>query len=103
MPYTSDRRLFTTADRSRVVEEDDPEAAFLLVGEGGELDDATAERYGLNKPAKAKGSQSNKSRTAPDNKRQAATTTESTEDTEADDTAKSGTGAGSEGEQEKDA
>lgn len=50
--YTSEKRLYVTADRSRVVDEDDPEAAYLLVGEGGELDDAEAKKYGLKAPAK---------------------------------------------------
>ena len=43
----SNRRLYLTADKSRVVEEGDTEAAYLLVGEGGALDDDTAARYGL--------------------------------------------------------
>lgn len=79
MPYKSDKRLYLTAD-GRVVEEGDPDAASLLVNEGGELDDATAERYGLTKPAKAapapadaegekgKAAPANKARTAPANK-----------------------------------
>jgi len=45
--YTSPARLFLTADRSRVVAEDDPEAAWLLVGEGCELPAEEAARYGL--------------------------------------------------------
>lgn len=31
----SDKRLYLTVDRERVVEEGDPDAAFLLVAEGG--------------------------------------------------------------------
>jgi hypothetical protein len=54
MPFTSDKRYFLTVDRSRAVEEGHPEAAFLLVGVGGELDDATAERYGLTSGPRAK-------------------------------------------------
>lgn len=46
MPYLSKKRLYLTADGT-VVEGDDPAAATLLVGEGCELDDATAEQYGL--------------------------------------------------------
>lgn len=33
----SDERLYLTVDRERVVKEGDPEAAFLLVNEGGEV------------------------------------------------------------------
>lgn len=47
MPYTSKHRLFLTADRARVVRADDPEAAFLFVGAGGQVSDADAARYGL--------------------------------------------------------
>jgi hypothetical protein len=43
----SDRFLYLTKDRSRVVEAGDEEAAILLVGEGGFLADADAIRYGL--------------------------------------------------------
>lgn len=42
-----DRRLYLTADRSRAVEEGDPEAATLLCPAGGEVPHATAARYGL--------------------------------------------------------
>jgi len=45
--WISDRRLYTTADGSRVVEEGDPDGALLLVGEGCELPEATARKYGL--------------------------------------------------------
>jgi hypothetical protein len=48
--WISDRRLFLTADKERVVEDGDPEACFLLVGQGCELPMAEAERYGLVKP-----------------------------------------------------
>lgn len=43
----SDRRLCLTKDKSRVVEETDPEAATLLVGAGCILPAADAEKYGL--------------------------------------------------------
>jgi hypothetical protein len=46
MAWISDRRLYLTDD-DHVVEDGDPRAARLLVGAGGVLDDATAERYGL--------------------------------------------------------
>lgn len=45
--YVSTKRLFLTADKRRVVEESDPEAASLLVGEGGMVSEADARRYGL--------------------------------------------------------
>ena len=48
-----DRRLYLTADATRVVEEGDPEAAILLCPAGGEVPHATATRYGLLKKADA--------------------------------------------------
>lgn len=45
--WISDRRLFLTVDRSRVVTAEDPAAAFLLVGEGGSLPMTEAIQYGL--------------------------------------------------------
>lgn len=47
MAYISDRRLWLNRDKSAVVEDGDPAAAFLLVGEGCELDEDTAATYGL--------------------------------------------------------
>lgn len=85
MPYTSEKRLYLTAD-GKVVEEGDPNAATLLVGEGGQLSDEDAEHYGLVKgkavnnaneaPAEdaTEGEKAdtaprtNKARTAPENK-----------------------------------
>ena len=49
--YTTDRRLWLTKDRERVVEEGDPEAAFLLASAGKEIDAETAARYGLGEKA----------------------------------------------------
>lgn len=43
----SDRRLYLTADKSEVVEDGDPRAAFLFANEGYELSAAIVERYGL--------------------------------------------------------
>ncbi len=49
-------RSYVNADRTKVVSEDSPEAAFLLGLPGDEVPDAEAERLGLNKPKpKAKG------------------------------------------------
>lgn len=53
MTYRSDKRLYLNNDRSKVVEEGDADAAFLLVGEGGEISDQEAKQYGLTGKAKA--------------------------------------------------
>jgi hypothetical protein len=45
--YESPKRLYVTMDRSRVVDESDPEAAYLLVAEGGSLTEEEARQYGL--------------------------------------------------------
>ena len=47
--FTSDRRLYVTADKERVVEEGDPEAAFLLVGAGSSVDPEIARKYSLDR------------------------------------------------------
>lgn len=60
----ADRKLFLTADRERVVEEGDPDAAFLLAAPGKQISDADAERYGLKPKAKAEAKQADE----PDNK-----------------------------------
>lgn len=52
MAFISDRRLYLNADRSAVVEEGDPAAAYLLVGQGGEVPTAVASKYGLKSPGK---------------------------------------------------
>ena len=41
------RRLYHAADRKTIVEEDDPRAAFLLIGKGQMISDADARRLGL--------------------------------------------------------
>ena len=51
--FTSDRTLYLTADQSEVVEEGDPRAAFLLVREGSQIDDALAKQHGLKASSKA--------------------------------------------------
>lgn len=43
----ADRRLYLTADKSRVVEHGDPDAAWLLAGVGGQIPPAEADRLGL--------------------------------------------------------
>lgn len=50
--YVTDRKLWLTADRERVVEDGDPEAAHLLASKGKELPADVVKRYGLDKPAK---------------------------------------------------
>jgi hypothetical protein len=47
MAYVTDRRLWLTADRERVVEDGDPAAASLLASKGKALPDEVARRYGL--------------------------------------------------------
>ena len=50
--WVSDRRLWLTADRERVVEDGDPEARTLLTGGPGvRVPRKDAERWGLVKPA----------------------------------------------------
>lgn len=44
--------LYVNKDRSKVVPEDSSEAAFVLVGPGGQIEDDEAERLGLNASAK---------------------------------------------------
>lgn len=43
----SDRRLWLTADKTRVVEDGDQAAAFLFASEGGEISTQDAGRFGL--------------------------------------------------------
>jgi hypothetical protein len=45
----ADRRLYLNADRSRVVEDGDPEAAYLLAAEGTDISNEDVRRYGLDK------------------------------------------------------
>lgn len=49
MPFVADRNLYHNADRSKVLEEGDPDAAFLAIAEGQEVPDAEAKRLGLDK------------------------------------------------------
>ncbi|MFW6079537.1 MAG: hypothetical protein ACODAE_07950 [Gemmatimonadota bacterium] len=44
---SADRRLYLTADKAHVVEEGDPDAAFLLAAPGRRIRAADAERLGL--------------------------------------------------------
>ncbi len=45
--YIAKKRLYLNASKTRVVDENSPEAAFLLAGIGHELPDDVALRYGL--------------------------------------------------------
>lgn len=45
-PLIAAKRLFRTAD-DRIVAEDDPAAAFLFAGEGDEITEDDAKRFGL--------------------------------------------------------
>lgn len=47
MAMLADRRLYLTRDRSRVVEEGDVEAAFLLASEGRDIEVSEIHRLGL--------------------------------------------------------
>lgn len=50
----SEKRIYTTVARDRIVEEGDPEAAFLVTGAGGEVPAEYAELYSAyQKPPKA--------------------------------------------------
>ena len=43
----ADKRYYLNADRSQVVEEDDPGATYLLAAEGADISNEDVERYGL--------------------------------------------------------
>jgi hypothetical protein len=45
--HVSQKRLYVNADKTEVVDESSPEAAFLLVGVGSEIDGETLTRLGL--------------------------------------------------------
>ncbi len=47
MPVVANKTLYLNADRTELVEEDSPDAAFLLARAGTRVDDADAERYGI--------------------------------------------------------
>src|SRR4029077_7327092 len=43
----AEKTWFLNADKTQAVDEDDPKAAFLLVREGSEIEEAELEKYGL--------------------------------------------------------
>jgi hypothetical protein len=45
----ADKRYYLSSDRSRVVEEDDPDAGVLLAAEGDDISNEDVARYGLGK------------------------------------------------------
>lgn len=47
MPFKTDKRLYVNADRSKIVDEDSPDAAFLLAAAGHTVSDEDVKRYGL--------------------------------------------------------
>lgn len=47
----ADKRYYVNADRSKVVEEGSPEAAYLLAAEGTDIPTEDAKRYGLGRYA----------------------------------------------------
>jgi hypothetical protein len=60
----AEKRLWLNADRSKVVEDGDPDARFLLAAPGQEVHPSIAEKYGL----KQKKAPANKKKKAPANK-----------------------------------
>jgi hypothetical protein len=52
MAFKTDKRLYLNADKTKVVEEDDTDAAYLLAGAGDEVSDEDAKTYGLKAPKK---------------------------------------------------
>lgn len=63
---TTGKPIYVNADKTRVVEEGSPEAAFLLVGPEGQLPDEEAAKYGLEAaPAKAVAEQAAGTETQP--------------------------------------
>lgn len=67
MPHISDKRLCLDESGERAVDCEDPAARSLLVGEGGELSDADAKKYGLTK-ARESSDVDNKARPQAENK-----------------------------------
>lgn len=46
----ADKHYYVNADRSRIVDRDDPSAAYLLAAEGDDISAEDVKRYGLDKP-----------------------------------------------------
>lgn len=54
------KTFYHNATRTKVVEEGDKDAQFLIVREGQEISDALAEKYGLDKKSKKDGDEEKK-------------------------------------------
>jgi hypothetical protein len=65
VPFLSDKRLYLNADKSKVVEEDDPDASYLLVAAGGQVSDEHAKQYGLKAKEKAEAKAEEKAESEP--------------------------------------
>lgn len=68
------QRLYLNADKTKVVKEGSPDAAFLFATPGKEIPAAEAEKYGLTKSAKKADSPEDKKAAAPANKARKSTT-----------------------------
>jgi hypothetical protein len=66
MPENADRKLYLTADRERVVEEGDDDAAFLFKGEGDEITDEEAKQYGISARKEEQTEPAQKARQSPE-------------------------------------
>lgn len=51
-PFIADRYLYLNADKTKVVEEGDPAARFVLAGPGSTIPDDEVKKYGLDKVKK---------------------------------------------------
>lgn len=51
-PFIADRYLYLNADKTKVIEEGDPAARFVLAGPGSTIPDEDVKRYGLDKEKK---------------------------------------------------
>lgn len=53
--YKATKRLYLDKNKERIVEENDPKAAFLLAAEGQEVSQGDVEKYGLAQSAEPEG------------------------------------------------
>lgn len=65
MAVTVDRRLYLAADNETLVEDGDPNAAFLWASEGDEVSDDEAKRVGYKPSRKSSRAAEDKSQAAP--------------------------------------
>jgi hypothetical protein len=64
----ADKHYYVNARRTRIVDRDDPEAAFLLAAAGEDISNEDVRRYGLDKPKKKAEPETKAVESAPDNK-----------------------------------